>query len=222
MEHIRLRKPGARYLYVAVYIFDHHAERLADWMSLALQKIDQAFFLVSVFYGNPTNRLANGVTGDGILVRAQDTPDGKWFEGLVVDVRAEEVALQFQGSFARWTPSRAYAVRFNFNRYPLRRQHQALNRPFNDERVFFPITKDVKQLSAYVVDVEPYNPLIGNNPAQMLAIRAILRLPPGSHPFIIYGPYVCLLQLFLFHNASSLSGLVRERPRHVLRQYSNY
>ena len=131
--------------------------------------------------------------GDGILVQAQGSTDGKWFEGLVVDVRSEEVALHFtpsaKGSFSGWTATRAYSIRFNLNRYPLRRQHQALNRPFNDDRIFFPLAVHVKPLTTFTPNVRPmYNPLIAANPAQLLAVKTILRLPPGSHPFIVYGP----------------------------------
>lgn len=104
-------------------------------------------------------------------------------------MRSEEVALRFAPSFKGWTAARTYSIRFNFNRYPLRRQHQALHRPFKDDRVFFPLSVHLKPLAASTPNVQPlYNPIIQGNPAQLLAVKSILRLPPGSHPFIVYGP----------------------------------
>jgi helicase MOV-10 len=34
----------------------------------------------------------------------------------------------------------------------------------------------------------PFNRLIGSNPPQMLAVSAILTLPAGSPPFVVFGP----------------------------------
>lgn len=115
--------------------------------------------------------------------------EDKWFEGLVIEVRSEEVALQFPPRFSGWSASQTYSVRFGINRYPIRRQHQAINRPFNDDRVFFPLERHVKPLSTYVPNMNPmYNTRIAANEPQMRAVKAILRLSAGSHPFIIFGP----------------------------------
>jgi len=38
-----------------------------------------------------------------------------------------------------------------------------------------------------------FNPDIETNPAQKRAVSSIVRLPPGSPPFIVFGPYVHLL-----------------------------
>jgi helicase MOV-10 len=99
-----------------------------------------------------------------------------------------EVGLRFDPSFGRSTGAqRRYSVRFGFNRYPLRRQHQALHRPFNDDRVFFPVAIHIKN-GVPNLAFRLYNQQIGTNPAQLLAVQTIVALPFGSHPFIVYGP----------------------------------
>jgi hypothetical protein len=69
----------------------------------------------------------------------------------------------------------------------MRRMHQAMNQPFNEDRVFFPLKQHVKTPGS-TGSLNPYNPLIQANQAQWLAVKTVVQLPQGSHPFIIFGP----------------------------------
>jgi helicase MOV-10 len=120
-------------------------------------------------------------------VQYQGATDEKWFEGVVQDVHATVVVLQFARSF-RPPPNATFAVRFTFNRIPLRRQHQALLQPFMEDRIFFPTVEHIKLRPTGNVDVALFNDDIANNPNQLLAVKAILNLLPGAHPLVVYGP----------------------------------
>jgi helicase MOV-10 len=128
-------------------------------------------------------------SGDGVLLQRRDQPDGRWYEGVVHDVRRDAVGLRFPPSF-QVSPTMRYSVRFTFNRFPLRRQHQALNRPFMDDRIFFPVAMHVRTAQTPLPAIELYNGLIAANPNQLLAVKTIVSLPPAAHPFIVFGPYV--------------------------------
>ncbi|KAG5351366.1 hypothetical protein C0989_006827 [Termitomyces sp. Mn162] len=131
------------------------------------------------------------LVGDRILVQAKGSTQGHWFEGGVHAVRKEEVNLGFNRSFRGWSRNQLYNVRFKLNRYPVRRQHQALDSAFSEERVLFPQRKHLL-ISTHSrqtdVQLRPVNPLIGTNAAQFQAVISIVKQPPGSLPFIIFGP----------------------------------
>lgn len=106
-------------------------------------------------------------------------------------MRKEEVSLRFDRSFQGWSREKLYNIRFKLNRYPVRRQHQALDSAFNEDRVLFPERIHVQgALSAKQADVQlrVVNPLIGTNPPQLQAVISIVKQPRGSLPFIIFGP----------------------------------
>jgi helicase MOV-10 len=123
------------------------------------------------------------------MVQPQGGADDRWFEGVVHDVRSESVGVQFARSF-RPSPGSTFSVRFTFNRVPLRRQHQALHRSFAQGRVLFPIEAHVRPPASQNTTLALFNNTILTNPAQLLAVKTVLALPPASHPFIIFGPYV--------------------------------
>ncbi|GLB39145.1 putative helicase [Lyophyllum shimeji] len=131
------------------------------------------------------------LVGDRILVQPKGAREGHWFEGGVHAVRKEEVSLRFDRSFRGWSRDQLYNVRFKLNRYPVRRQHQALDSAFAEERVLFPNRTHLpdgpypKQANARLRVV---NPLIGTNAPQLQAVISIVKQPPGSLPFIIFGP----------------------------------
>lgn len=79
-------------------------------------------------------------------------------------------------------------VRFLLNRTPLRRQHQALDIAFTAERLLFPTGQHVVQPRVKIARFQPVNPLIVDNGPQMDAVKAVLNLPEGAPPFIIFGP----------------------------------
>jgi helicase MOV-10 len=143
--------------------------------------------LVALLRFHVINILINSL-GDGILVQPSGITDEKWYEGVVHEVRSEAVLLRFHSSFPGWTPTRPYCVRFGYNRIPMRRMHQAINQPFNDNRIFFPLQEHVKATPSSSGLLTPYNSLIQVNRAQWLAVKSIIQLQDGAHPFIVFGP----------------------------------
>nr|VWP00270.1 Adenylate cyclase [Ganoderma boninense] len=128
--------------------------------------------------------------GDAIKVQAADGSDERTYEGFVHDVYMETIRVSFHGSFKG--VGRRYNVSFQLNRIPLRRQHQALNSsPPNPQRFLFPTPGHEGLERALEHNEHPitlFNPLIGTNPAQLLAVKSILQLRPKSAPFGLWGP----------------------------------
>jgi helicase MOV-10 len=126
-----------------------------------------------------------------VLVQPQG--ETKWFEGYVHIVRRLEVGLRFDRTFRMTSPSQRFSVRFKLNRYPVRRQHQAMDTVFEQDRILFPTREHFYAVvcpSALGVRRMIYNPNIANNGAQLQAVASILGLPAGSPPFCVFGPYV--------------------------------
>ncbi|KAK0452100.1 P-loop containing nucleoside triphosphate hydrolase protein [Desarmillaria tabescens] len=126
------------------------------------------------------------LVGDNILVRRSDAPEGHWYSGCVHFVHKAEVGLCFYYSFKATSTDR-FLVRFKLNRYPLRRQHQALETAFAPARLLLPTEQHVLAPSG-ASPWRPFNKLIDTNPQQRQAVDCILRQPGGSVPFIIFGP----------------------------------
>ncbi|KAI1789429.1 P-loop containing nucleoside triphosphate hydrolase protein [Ganoderma leucocontextum] len=128
--------------------------------------------------------------GDVIKVQAADGADERTYEGFVHDVYMGTIRVSFHGSFKG--DGRRYNVSFQLNRIPLRRQHQALNSsPPNPQRLLFPIPGHQgleRALEPNEQLITLFNPLIGTNPAQLLAVKSILRLRLKSAPFVLFGP----------------------------------
>lgn len=128
-----------------------------------------------------------------MLVQRHGSEKGRWFEGHVHFVRMASVGLMFHDSFRGHLPTHKYNVRFKLNRIPLRRQHEALSSAFNPERILFPRATHVLmpmipatvRMRTYV-----YNRLIADNAPQLQAVTSICQLPPGSPPFVVFGPSV--------------------------------
>lgn len=129
--------------------------------------------------------------GDRINVRPQDgiTQNSKDFEGYVYVVRKEDVGLKFDPSLdLQHHSTRLYAARFQLNRRLFRVQHQALEANFALPRLLCPQVADVLLERPPDMLARVHNPLIANNPAQLQAVSSIVSLPPGSPPFIVFGP----------------------------------
>lgn len=128
--------------------------------------------------------------GDRILVRRPNSPTGHWFEGGVHFVRKEEVGLKFHRSFIASSSDR-FHVRFKLNRLPMRRQHQALDTAFSQDRVLFPTKlhrpKTIPRPNPPST-IKWYNPLVAGNLPQKQAVLSIVFREPGSMPFVIFGP----------------------------------
>ncbi|KAK1226913.1 hypothetical protein PQX77_010082 [Marasmius sp. AFHP31] len=128
------------------------------------------------------------LVGDRILVQRNGSAQGHWFEGGVHVVRREEVGMKFHRSFIA-NPSDRFLVRFKLNRYPVRREHQALDTAFVQERVLFPGPEHLRRGAIpRGTGVRTYNSTIATNPRQLQAVISLARAPVGSIPFVIFGP----------------------------------
>ncbi|KAH8102228.1 P-loop containing nucleoside triphosphate hydrolase protein [Cristinia sonorae] len=129
--------------------------------------------------------------GDRILVQRYGSEKGHWYEGHVHFVRQVSVGLVFHASFHGHTLTSKYNVRFKLNRNPLRRQHEALSSAFNPERILFPRASDILLNAPPPVDGfrhRLFNRLLADNTPQLQAVTSICHLPPGSVPFVVFGP----------------------------------
>lgn len=105
-------------------------------------------------------------------------------------VRKEEVGLRFNPAFRGWSRTQQYNVRFKLTRIPLRRQHQALDTAFAQDRLLLPLGIEVPVALKINIDrrIRCYNKLISTNEYQLQAVSSIVQLQPGSVPFIVFGP----------------------------------
>ncbi|KAK1231555.1 hypothetical protein PQX77_005327 [Marasmius sp. AFHP31] len=107
------------------------------------------------------------------------------FEGGVHVVRKDEVSMKFHRSFIA-NPSDRFLVRFKLNRYLVRREQQALNTAFVQERVLFPGPEHFRQGAVpRGMGVCTYNSKIAtvfgpNNVTMVESIRQILDTKPQS------------------------------------------
>ncbi|KAJ7096057.1 RNA helicase [Mycena epipterygia] len=131
------------------------------------------------------------LVGDRILVQKHGATVGHWFEGGVHVVRKEEVGLRFNASFRMTSAADRFNVRFKLNRYPIRRQHLAMDTAFSEDRVLFPLPLHVPNASyptQLTARLKVFNPLIATNGPQLQAVVSIVKRLPGSVPFVIFGP----------------------------------
>jgi helicase MOV-10 len=74
---------------------------------------------------------------------------------------------------------------------PLRRMHQAVMSNVNPARLLFPKLEHIKGMPithADLIAITPINRSIGEDEEQLLTVASILHQPPGSVPFVIFGP----------------------------------
>ncbi|THH07554.1 hypothetical protein EW145_g3302 [Phellinidium pouzarii] len=127
--------------------------------------------------------------GDRICVRLSGS--GKWVSGIVHDVIDEYVLLHFGKEF-KVLRGQKFDIHFVFNAQVYRRMHEALSwEPFFD-RITFPRAAHVSRLGKVQNlsgnDIQPFNKNVSKNPAQRQAVTIITRMPPGSVPFVVFGP----------------------------------
>ncbi len=134
----------------------------------------------------------NDSPGDRFLVQRHGTDTGRWFEGHVHFIRTLEVGLKFQSSFQGHLQNHRYRVRLCLNRIPLRRSHQALLTVFKPSRILFPKLALFPRNPPSTTSIrkQVFNRLIPDNPQQLQAVASISFLPPGSPPFVVFGPWV--------------------------------
>ena len=127
--------------------------------------------------------------GDEILVQPVGTVQGgKWYAGFVHTIERDQVGLRFGRGFRASDPDERFYVRFKYNRIVSRREHQAVKATPPVHRLQFPLLTHVKPQIALQEAIATHNPDIETNPAQKRAVSSIMRLPPGSPPFIVFGP----------------------------------
>jgi helicase MOV-10 len=157
------------------------------------------------------------IQGDLILVQEQNINNDKWFEGHVHIIRKAELGLRFHTSFDRFDEGKLFHVRFKPSRLPMRRQHQALNTDFREDRILFPEARHLLQgriMSNEELRLNLFNPLIANNELQLQAIGSILSLPAGSPPFIVFGPFVPVVRFMNADYTFSLQTRYRKDNYH--------
>lgn len=124
-------------------------------------------------------------------MQEQGATGGRWFEGHVHVVRKTEVGLQFHGSFGAYAASRRFHIRFKLNRIPVRRQHQAMDTVFTQDRVLFPRVTHLpggNAPSSSDAALKVFNPLISSNAPQLQVVVSVVAQRPGSPPFVVFGP----------------------------------
>lgn len=126
-----------------------------------------------------------------MLVKHAFDESGTWYEGCVHDTGGQSVVLRFNDKFK---PLRGAEVdvRFTLNRLPDRRIHQALVSDFAPSRLLFPCDVHVQGQGppayAQAEDISLVNRNVAGNAEQLQAVLAIRNRPPGSVPFVIFGP----------------------------------
>jgi hypothetical protein len=140
---------------------------------------------------SPTQRL-----GDHIFVRRQANPN-VWFD-LTITGFAHGNIIEFKiPDDFKYVPNELCDVRFTVNRIPFQRMHRELEVEAAD-RILFPNqthAEGIERLNlADILAIWPYDSRVDfeQNPQQIEAVADILRRPPGSPPFLIYGGYVYL------------------------------
>ena len=116
-----------------------------------------------------------------------------------------------------------FELRLRHNRGTLRRQYHALTAALAPpRRLLFPSLSDIKpirRLSRAEIDNLKFRQLVNRNirddGQQLQAVISILEQPPGSVPFIIYGPSVYIAQPHR-HNCTDIPSTDLGRVRHPL------
>ncbi|TFK28524.1 RNA helicase [Coprinopsis marcescibilis] len=194
VEHIkRVHLPSkvsgltyARHFKNLLWIEEHKTEAdlgRYDMTQVTLQRHERYYYLE---IPGLAEKRPSVLVGDRIHVQKINAPTGHWFEGHVHFVRQREVGLCFHRSFVGWTPSQGYNIRFKLNRIVVRRQHQALDSAFEEDRALFPLRSHIKPATRWSLAF--CNPLISKNQPQVQAVTSIAYLPDGSPPFVVFGP----------------------------------
>lgn len=154
-------------------------------------------FIASSFFRITVPGLAESrpsvIVGDTILFRPSDDDSvSKWHQGVVHGVENTKVVLRFHDSFQvdRLLEGRSYMIQFTLNRLPFIRYHEAVGSKCPLDRILFPRMLSSAS-SRPVISAEPvpyFNRDISTNDKQMEVVARILHQPPGSSPFVIWGP----------------------------------
>ncbi|KAK7047845.1 hypothetical protein VNI00_006173 [Paramarasmius palmivorus] len=131
------------------------------------------------------------LVGDFILVRQQNATSKTWFEGRVHQVHEQYVSLRFDDNFSTYRGT-SFDVRFVLNRLSLRRMHAVVTNTNNPKRLLFPGPEHIRRnrpvTQQQLDDITPFNRHVGEDPEQLETVAAIINMPPGSVPFVVFGP----------------------------------
>ncbi|KAG8911322.1 hypothetical protein FRC01_005776 [Tulasnella sp. 417] len=149
------------------------------------------YFLVEV--PGLAERRPSVVIGDSVLVKFTGSRSNKWFRGFAHGIQLSHVMLGLHSSFSP-SPSQRIDVEFELNRLLIQRQHLAVSSKYQEREVLFPSYSDVLRHGLavpsrdYIYGITVFDKRVGTNPPQLQAVAAITRLPPGTVPFVIFGP----------------------------------
>jgi helicase MOV-10 len=127
------------------------------------------------------------IVGDAVLVKQVDLPDDRWNQSIVHQVKSKELSLRFPDRFSIYRGDKV-DVRFQLNRLPFRRMIQAITTSYNPSRILFPVSGHTGTTRVFTERIFPSNPLMESNEEQLNTISAIVHQPPGSVPFVVFGP----------------------------------
>ncbi|KDQ06471.1 hypothetical protein BOTBODRAFT_121476 [Botryobasidium botryosum FD-172 SS1] len=165
-------------LHVEEYQMDEDLDRF-DMAGVRLSKRGRYYFLT---VPGLAEKRPSVMIGDLIIAVSSQ---GKPYGGYVHVVENLQVGLSFHSSFPGES-GQLYDIEFSLCRIPLQRMHQALSQQTPLDRLlapnhFFPASILPGQLTLY-------NTKIADNPPQHQAVTSIVSQPPGSTPFIVFGP----------------------------------
>ncbi|TPX32696.1 hypothetical protein SmJEL517_g04200 [Synchytrium microbalum] len=126
--------------------------------------------------------------GDKVTVMASDDPTETRYEGYTHRVEQEQVLLSFHDRFRQrvFVRGRKFNIMFQFNRTPIKRQHQALDLTKTLPReVLFPSIAPPRATSAKPADLSG---LRGLNEEQTAAVRNVVENSCSYLPYVIFGP----------------------------------
>ncbi|KAH9829555.1 P-loop containing nucleoside triphosphate hydrolase protein [Rhodofomes roseus] len=138
--------------------------------------------------GKPTLRV-----GDTILVCKSDGSN-TWHEAVIHQVNLVDVILRINPQFKLFPGRRAgkIDVKFQLNRMPWRRRQHAVLLDNNQARILFPTpehTEDLRRPTAEDIDALSFDDAtLIDNYEQKEVVAAIVNAPPGSVPFVVFGP----------------------------------
>jgi len=111
--------------------------------------------------------------------------------GRVHKVDETKVSLRFGDEFSTYKGT-SFDVRFVLNRLTLRRMHDAITNNNNPTRFLFPGPEHIAGMrrvtQAQMDEIVPINRSRGSDEEQLETVTSIVNMPPGSPPFVVFGP----------------------------------
>ncbi|EKM56518.1 uncharacterized protein PHACADRAFT_160043 [Phanerochaete carnosa HHB-10118-sp] len=131
------------------------------------------------------------IVGDLIMVKHSGDETDTWYEGCVHQISGFSVRLRFNDKFNAYRGAKV-DVKFLLNRLPDRRMHQAVSSSFNPPRLLFPRSEHTRYLrrpsDCEMESIALVDRALSKNREQLETIAAVVNRPPGSVPFIVFGP----------------------------------